>query len=710
MRAPINTQPTRDEELAAGLTAAGLLASVWRRRACVIVPLVVVLALTIGWLALQTPLYRSSAKLLVENQETVYTRPQNVTSSERSILDQEAIRSQVQLILAGDLSRTVIRRLNLAQNPEFAPSGGPIRAIMRSVGLGSEREAAEDQLLEAFYDRLTVYQIDQSRVIAIEFSAANPLLAAQVANAVAEEYLEMQRAAKRDTTREASLWLDAQIEQLRQRVGDAETSVERYRAEHSLFGSLPSGDTTARTLSGQQLSELATQLASARADKSSADARARLLRQQLQSGRPVEAADVTNSPLIQGLVGEAVRLRSEIAELSSTLGPRHPRMLELSSQLGDLRSQIRDEIAKIVRSLEADAVVAAERERDLLSELEGLKVQSAEANSREVELRALEREAKAQRDLLESMLARYREASTRDTLQSLPADARIISRAAPASDPYFPKPAVTLIAVTVATLVLAVGAILAIELVRLAGLEHAGPGGPASPGGRGRRSDHGVVALRPERVGTSSSGVAAAGHGNLTALCDLVAGDGSGLPRLVLVAGTGAPDDEAAFAMSLARGVSARGFRVVLLDTGFGLGRFANVIGGDRPGLRELVDGERAFGEVLFRDPRSRAHVLPAGRGLAPQVDAARRGTDLVLGALADTYDIVLMLHPAGAALPEFSEKAPDAALLVVSAAQPQENVGALRDRILKTGLEAVTVVSLSPTTDAGGEGDALAA
>ena len=60
---------------------------------------------------------------------------------------------------------------------------------------------------------------------------------------------------------------------------------------------------------------------------------------------------------------------------------------------------------------------------------------------RTCELRALEREAKAQRDLLESYLAKYREATARDSLGAVPSDARIISRAVVSNTPYLPEEA-----------------------------------------------------------------------------------------------------------------------------------------------------------------------------------------------------------------------------------------------------------------------------
>src|SRR5262249_57236326 len=79
---------------------------------------------------------------------------------------------------------------------------------------------------------------------------------------------------------------------------------------------------------------------------------------------------------------------------------------------------------------------------------------------------ALEREAKAQRDLLESYLAKYREATTRETIGAAPPDTRIISRAVVSNTPYFPKKLPTILVAMLATLVIGAGFVTTGELMR----------------------------------------------------------------------------------------------------------------------------------------------------------------------------------------------------------------------------------------------------
>ena len=96
-----------------------------------------------------------------------------------------------------------------------------------------------------------------------------------------------------------------------------------------------------------------------------------------------------------------------------------------------------------------------------------MKKQASSNNGQDVQLRALEREAKAQRDLLESYLAKYREANTRENIEAAPADGRIISRAIVSNTPAYPKKLPIVLIATLATLLLTAGAIVTGELLRM---------------------------------------------------------------------------------------------------------------------------------------------------------------------------------------------------------------------------------------------------
>jgi succinoglycan biosynthesis transport protein ExoP len=433
----------------------------------VIGPTLLVAALTFAAVNLATPRYKSEARLLIEGRENVFLRPEaeRLGERDRQMVDQEAVASQVQLVLSRDLARKVIKDLKLTERGEFDPvlnGVSVLRQVLAMTGLAKDplKMSPEERVLEAYYERLTAFAVDKSRVIAIEFTSADPELAAKVANTIAETYLDLQQSAKHDQTRVASRWLGGEIETLRKHVAEAEGRVEEFRAKSNLFVG-----TNNTTLSNQELGELNSQLAIARSQKAEFEAKARLIRNLLRSGQPIESSEIINSELIRRLAEQGATLRAQLAEQSSTLLGNHPRIKELKAQIADLDRQMRHEGEKLVRAFENDARIAGARVETLAGSLDQLKRQAASTNEQDVALRALEREAKAQRDLLESYLAKYREASARDSLGVIPAEARIISGAIVSNTPAFPKKVPIVLIATFATLFLSAGFIITGELL-----------------------------------------------------------------------------------------------------------------------------------------------------------------------------------------------------------------------------------------------------
>src|ERR1700736_3537149 len=248
-----------------------------RKRSWIIVPTVLAAVLSMSIVNLVTPRYKSEARILIDGRENILLGPNGERNDERNALDPEAVTSQVQLLLSRDLARDTIKKNKLAERPEFDPvlqGLSPLKSVLALVGIGRDPFSLtpEERVLDAYYDRFAAYAVDKSRVIVIEFQSRDPELAARVANSIAEGYLVFQQGARQDQAKSASQWLSGEIESLRKKVADAESRAEDFRSKSSLFVG-----TNNTTLSNQQMGELNTQLNNARALKSDAESKARLI-------------------------------------------------------------------------------------------------------------------------------------------------------------------------------------------------------------------------------------------------------------------------------------------------------------------------------------------------------------------------------------------------------------------------------------------------
>ncbi|WP_298967927.1 GumC family protein [uncultured Methylobacterium sp.] len=637
-----------------------------------VVPTLLAVGLAVAFVQIVPPRYTAETKLLLESRDSALTRPQQERGEgTTNPIDEQAVASQVQVVMSRDIAREAIRRLHLVGNPEFDPlvdGVGPVQRLLMMLGLVPnplDREP-EDRVLERYFDRLLVYAAGKSRVLTIEFRSRDPDLAARAANTIADLYIASLAAAKVDTARYASTWLGSNIEALRSRVAEAEAKVESFRARNGLIGA---GGTTNQPLGAQQLAELSTQLTQARAAQADAAAKAQLIREMLKDGRSFEIPDVANNELIRRLVEQRITLRAQLALESRTLLPQHPRIKELNAQLNDLEGQIRGAADRTVRTLENDARIAGARVDSLRAAVDSQREVVAKGNTSEVELRALEREARAQREQLESYLSRYREASARDAASAAPADARVVSQAVVPETPSFPKKLPIVALAGVLTFLLAAGVIVARALLSDGPPRRGQPNGrepsggadlsgpvPAVPVRRAPAAPRMSAAPAAEAVQPAPATAAAepvepasapvspepaaippgppAPAYDLSALTGRLQGlstAGDGRRILVVADGDGLAD----LAASLARGAAASGERAVLIRLGRGPA-------GGAPGLTDLMAGTASFGEAIQPDGASRLHVIGRGRGGTAALLAEGDGLGLTLDALGQTYGWVV--------------------------------------------------------------------
>jgi uncharacterized protein involved in exopolysaccharide biosynthesis/Mrp family chromosome partitioning ATPase len=666
-----------------------------RNRNWIIVPTVLVAVLSITAVNLVTPRYKSEARILIDGRENVFLRPNGERNEERNALDAEAVTSQVQLLLSRDLAREIIKKNKLAERPEFDPvlqGFSPLKSLLALFGIGRDPFALtpEERVLDAYFDRFTAYAVDKSRVVVIEFQSRDPELAARVANSIAEGYLVMQQGARQEQAKAAGQWLSVEIDNLRKKVADAESRVEDFRSKSSLFVG-----TNNTTLSNQQMGELNTQLNNARALKSDAESKARLIREMLQSGKPIEASEVLNSELTRRLSEQRVTLRAQLAEQSSTLLDNHPRIKELKAQLGDLDRQLREEAGKISRSLDNDARIASGRVEGLSASLEQLKKQATSTNGQDVQLRALEREAKAQRDLLESYLAKYREANTRENIDAAPADSRIISRASVSNTPAYPKKLPIVLIATLATLMLSAGAIVTGELLRMTAPRAAAAfkSSSAAPVRASQAAAMAAADRPPASAFREPYSDIAPEITEIEQLADDLRRSGE-RARKVTVLGTSSNESITLTALTLGR-LIARDSRVVVVDLA-GTSPTISAVSVDpaAPGLAELMQGEASFSQVITKDQLSRAHLVSAGRPGSDRTLLQSPRLTLAIDALLRVYDHVLLDAGGASDLPAELLTAQARAVVVPDASMTADARTAMSDQLKEAGFIGVTMLS----------------
>ena len=570
-----------------------------------------------------TPLYRAETTILVGIGDSNPDIVRNVLGGE------------IQLIRSPDLARGVIDSLGLATSPEYrgaTKGGSTLEEILFAIGLARDLDdaSAEERVLAHFYGNLDVYALDGSPVIVIAFHAADPVLAARGANAIADAYLALRRSA----TLGVAASLEAEIDRLRTMLAEAEARVSAFRDD---IAAMPPPIAAAERIA------LEADLTEARDAAGRAESEAAAIRASLDNGAVPNAGAVLDDPTIRRLLDEQRALRTELAEETVAIPLGNPRVAELRARLADIESEIAAAARRVADLLAAEAATANTR----AAEIERRLGEADAAAAAEVELAALETRVVETRNLLDAALRRQ-EALKQSG--ALPTDVQLLSRATIPSSPEWPDSASLTALAFLAALIAGIAIVAIRELAsgrarrRIPFQPLADFDQPAPAAGRFRRVEEDGV----PRAMTDEPTLAPQADDTAEASLGAVADGVAGRRRIVVTLAEGSDaEGRPLAAVALARALSGRDRSVVLVDLHKdGANSVAMGEAIDLPGFADLLAGEASFAQVIFRDRRSRAHLIPAGlQPIRPEELLGERLSTL-LAALDHTYDHVVIDCP----------------------------------------------------------------
>ncbi len=369
----------------------------------IVVPaLFAVLALV--FVTLKTPVYSTSAELLVEPNGVQILRTDPASASGNQALRNMDLQSQTYIILSAAVLNQVANALALDDSPRLRTPGLKTRLLAALLGDPRSSDDVRQETINALRETINVFRRDGSFVFSIQATHPDPELAAEIANATATAYIDQTRSSRAEALGRASTMLSKQAEELRARVEMAEAAVQSYKARQGLVS------TATGSVVDQQLDGLNTQITNARVDlekaKATYDQMAPLTLSDVEAGAVPQGSE--NSVLNSLRVTYAGIAQRE-AEAATTLGANHPSLRELRSQLSNTQRQIQGELQRIKQTVRGQYEQAQATLNALEQQSKGLQSQNAVEGKALIELRQLQSEADASRAVYESFLQRARE-------------------------------------------------------------------------------------------------------------------------------------------------------------------------------------------------------------------------------------------------------------------------------------------------------------
>jgi capsular exopolysaccharide synthesis family protein len=387
------------------------------------------------------PVYSASASIVLESQQANVVNVEEIYTYDT--YDYNYSQTQYEILKSRSLAERVVRRLQLHRHPHFAKDESddseesPWYAIdLKALLPAREKEPpiqyTQEELDEMAIQNLTgaiagglqISPVEYSYVVYLSYESTDPRLAAQIVNAIAEEFIASNLEIRLEGTLQATDWLDERLSILAQNLSASEQALQDFRDREGLVS--VEGVTG---LGGSELQILSQRLQEAQRARIEAEN----IKAEVQGLANASIEDLLTIPavlqhqVIRDIKREQSSAERRVAELGKRYGSRHPKMIAAESDLKQANTDLAQEVRKVVSGISREYEIAQRNEQQLQADWEARKSEMQDFNRTEFRLQELQREVETNRQLYDIFFTRIKSVSETGGFEK--PHARIVDRA-----------------------------------------------------------------------------------------------------------------------------------------------------------------------------------------------------------------------------------------------------------------------------------------
>ncbi|WKZ19232.1 MAG: polysaccharide biosynthesis tyrosine autokinase [Candidatus Jettenia sp. CY-1] len=427
---------------------------------CVIVFIAIVAGVVVYTFRTQ-PLYQTTARIMLEQKE-FNVGIQQVLSEDKNI--DNFYTDQCEIIKSRLIAKKVIDALDLKNHPGF----NPYREI-ENPALAADNASdpfSETYLINVFLSGLSVSLMKNSGVVCITYIGYDPYVTTTITNAIVKTYIEQDWERRYSVAKEALEWLNKQMKQVKDAVEQSELALQKYKKENNIIGIEPVWSGASSRIEDQQhnvvfqkLEEINAAITEAKIERLRLETLynklATLKNAQNQAETIQSIAPVVQNNLIQNLKGDYIRIQNEISLYSNRYGPKHPKVVQLNTELHTIRDHIIKEVERLCNHITIEYEIAKNNETTLLSLFEQQKNEVFIQGDKSIQYGVLKREADTNRQMYETLLTRIKETNLAEDLKA--SNIRVIDYAEVPLGPYKPNKPINILVGIITGLACSVG-------------------------------------------------------------------------------------------------------------------------------------------------------------------------------------------------------------------------------------------------------------
>jgi polysaccharide biosynthesis transport protein len=424
-----------------------------RRRRIVLACFLGCVTLAALYCGLKPRRYEAIARISVGQEGT---DPLSIESMMPTSMDMDSkLQTQVKILTSESLAWSLISDLRLDLKIAFAGKKTAAQNGLLSTpdaAISSIDDFRRAGLLAVFSKSLKVDAIPHTSVIEIRFRSSDPHLAAQVINRLSSAYVERNFRTRYDATVQASGWLSKQLDDLKTNIEQSQEKLSSYQKGQGIIGTDENNNLTL-----SKLDDLSKQLTDAEADRITKEARYRLA----QTSNPDLMGSMAQDVVLPTLRSQEAELKSQLAQAQSKYGAAYPKVAELKTQLMQVDSSLRKEMADITTRFKNEYEASSQSAEKLRAAFNAQKQEAYSEAQGFSKFGIMKREVESDRNLYNNLLSKLKEAGVTASLKSTNID--VIDPASVPVTPVEPNIPIALLLGLAAGIVVGVGGAVLID-------------------------------------------------------------------------------------------------------------------------------------------------------------------------------------------------------------------------------------------------------
>ncbi|MBI5563162.1 MAG: polysaccharide biosynthesis tyrosine autokinase [Deltaproteobacteria bacterium] len=634
-----------------------------KRRNAAIAFFAVVFGATAIYSFLATPVYQGSTQILVDLEKNATMSFAEGGGAYLQMKDSgDYFRTQKEILASRAFADRVVRKMQIDKNPYYLKkkddiNSGFFRSVLDKVkgaikSLFPDRVKKTDGFTEAqlqqeldpdltdiILDEMGVEIGKQNNLMKIQYNSEDPLVAAVMANGVADAYIEHNLEIRVKPFRDAVEWLSSRMVELRGRVETSEKSLQRYKEGQGIV----SFDAKENVIT-QKLGELVSQMVVAQGARAEAEVRYNQIKSVIDNPELLATVpDVANNLVIQGLRNDELTIKKNISELSDKYGPKHPQMIKKKSELEMTQRNLIAEARKMLDAAKISYEISRSRETSIGREIDDQKKEVLLLSQKAIDFNVLAGESDSNKQFYELLLKKLQEASLSSGINI--SNSQVIDGAVVAKMPLRPRKALNMALAVVVGLIGGVIAAMFVEYMddsiksadeveKILGLPFLGMV-PAS-------KEEGPIYMQPDAKNAVAESYRGIRTGILLSSVDVQ-------PKVLLVTSTTPAEGKTTTAANLAVAMSQMGEKVLLIDVDMRRHNVHELFNLDNTvGISDMIVNHGDLSGAIKAVPGIPGLSVITGGTLAPnpaELLASSRMKDIIVG-LRGNYDRIILDSP----------------------------------------------------------------